>query len=166
MIKKVTLYLLFLCLSTSLAPAWAASGSDCVYEHSGVDVKQFKKSRHVLGFEKLTRNTGYIGTLKGIGGFHLQLFSCTHYGATLTVLLGPNPKAETVTTIFDLLPVLLFPAVDVVKMKAALNEVRLDALYTPQHLERLATEMGMTDMRVQIIDADGMSLLVFAFYGG
>ncbi|WP_341237621.1 hypothetical protein [uncultured Limnobacter sp.] len=166
MIKKAALYLLFVCLPISLVPAWAVSGSECVYEHSGVDVQQFKKSRHVIGFEKLERNTGYMGALKGIGGFHLQLFSCVHYGATLTVVLGPNPNAETVTKTFDLLPALLFPAVDMVKVTAALKEVRLDALYTPQHLERLATELGMTDMRVQIIDADGMSLLVFSFYGG
>ncbi|MBU1528194.1 MAG: hypothetical protein KKB60_03320 [Gammaproteobacteria bacterium] len=166
MIKKAALYLLFVCLSTSLAPAWAGFGSDCVYEHSGVDVQQFKKSRHVIGFEKLERNTGYMGALKGIGGFHLQLFSCVHYGATLTVLLGPNPNAETVTKTFNVLPALLFPAVDVAKVKAALKEVQLDALYTTQHLEPLAAEMGLTDIRVQIIDADGMSLLVFTFYGG
>ena len=166
MIKKAALYFVFVCLSSFQAPAWAGSGSDCVYEHSGVDVQQFKKSRHVIGFEKLERNTGYMGALKGIGGFHLQLFNCVHYGATLTVLLGPNPNAETVTRTFDTLPALLFPAADVAKVLAALRQVRLDALYTPQHLERLAAEMGMTDISVQIIDADGMSLLVFGFHGG
>jgi len=166
MIKKAALYFVFVCLSTSLAPAWAGSGNDCVYEHSGVDVQKFKKSRHVIGFEKLERNTGYMGALKGIGGFHLQLFNCVHYGATLTVLLGPNPNAETVTKTFDTLPTLLFPAVEVAKVKAALKEVKLDALYNQQHLERLAAEIGMTDINVQIMDANGMSLLVFAFYGG
>jgi hypothetical protein len=166
MIKKTVLCFLFVCLSTFLAPAWAASGSDCVYEHSGVDVQRFKKSKHVIGFEKLERNTGYIGALKGIGGFHMQLFSCAHYGATLTVLLGPNPNTEAVTKTFDTLPALLFPAVDVAKVKAALKQVPLNALYTPQHLESLAAEMGMTDMNVRIIDADGMSVLVFGFYGG
>ena len=166
MIKKAALYFVFVCLSSSLAPAWAGSGSDCVYEHSGVDVQQFKKSRHVIGFEKLERNTGYMGALKGIGGFHLQLFNCVHYGATLTVLLGPNPNAETVTTTFDILPAMLFTAVDVAKVKAALKEVKLDALYNQQHLERLAAEIGMTDINVQIMDANGMSLLVFGFHGG
>jgi hypothetical protein len=166
MIKKAALYFVFVCLSSSLAPAWAGSGSDCVYEHSGVDVQQFKKSRHVIGFEKLERNTGYMGALKGIGGFHLQLFNCVHYGATLTVLLGPNPNAETVTRTFDTLPALLFPAMEVAKVKAALKKVQLDSLYTMQHLEPLAAEMGMTDISVQIIDADGMSLLVFGFHGG
>ncbi len=166
MMKSAALYFLLVCFSTCLAPAWAGSASACPYEHSGVDLQQFKKSRHVIGFEKLERNTGYMGTLKSVGGFHLQLFSCVHYGATLTVLLGPNPNAKTVTTAFDVLPALLFPAVDVAKVKAALKEIQLDTLYTPRHLEPLAAEMGMTDIRVEIIDADGMRLLVFAFYGG
>ncbi|MCQ8895724.1 hypothetical protein NQT62_04610 [Limnobacter humi] len=166
MIKKTALYFLFWCLSISLAPAWAGSGSDCIYEQSGVDVQQFKKSRHVIGFEKLETNTGYMGALKGIGGFHLQLFSCAHYGATLTVLLGPHPMAETVTKTFDALPALLFPAVDVARVKAALKQLPLNALYTPQHLEPLAAKVGMTDISVQIINAGGMGVLVFGFYGG
>lgn len=166
MIKKTVFYIVLMVLACLQTPAWADSPTDCVYEHSGIGVQRFKKSKQVAGFEQLERNTAYMGSLKGIGGFHLQLFSCAHYGATITILLGPNPKAEAVTRVFDLLPALFFPAADAMRMKAALKKINLDELSTPIHLEQQAADMGMTDIRVQMIDAEDSSLLVFSFYGG
>lgn len=165
MIKKIFYFLLF-GFSLIQMPAWANSTADCVYEHSGVDLKNFKKSKHVAGFEQLEKNKVYIGSLKGVGGFHLQLFSCAHYGAALTVLLGPSPGAETLKKTLDVLPGLLFPRVNLVRVKAALKEVRLEVLSTPLHMGQLASELGKTDIRVQIFDVDGVGVLVFEFYGG
>ena len=166
MIKKMFFYILPLLLACMQAPAWADSPTDCVYEHSGVDLQRFKKSKQVAGFEQLERNTAYIGILKGIGSFHLQLFSCAHYGATLTVLLGPNPKAGVVSKAFNVLPALLFPAADAGQVRAEFKNINFDSLAVPQHLEQLAAKIGMTDIRVQMIDADGANVLVFSFYGG
>lgn len=166
MIKKTILYVLLMGFSCIQIPAWANSPEGCVYEHSGVNLKNFKTSKHVAGFEQIERNKAYIGSLKGIGGFHLQLFSCAHYGAKLTVLLGSTPSAETLTKTLDVLPGLLFSPADLLKVKAALNKVRLDDLLTPLHMQQLANEMGMTDIRLQINDVDGVRVLVFVFYEG
>jgi len=166
MIKKAVFYVLLVGFSFVQMPAWANSSTACVYEHSGVDLKNFKKSKHVASFERLEKNKTYIGSLQSVGGFHLQLFNCAHYGATFTVLLGPSPNAETLKKTLDVLPGLLFSPASLAGVTAALKEVQLTDLSTSLHMEQLASELGMTDIRVQILDVDGVGVLVFAFYGG
>lgn len=166
MIKKIVSFSLFLFLVCTFIPAWANTPTVCVYEHSGVDLQRLKKSRQVAGFQQIERNVVYIGTLKGIGGFNLQLFGCVHYGATMTVLLGPSPKAQTVDRVFNLLPELLFSGTHVTLIKTALKRIPLNALSTPQHLADVAATAGVTDISVQLIDVGDSSVLVFSFYGG
>lgn len=164
--KQFLLCTFLLCAALQWAPVWANAPSECVYESSGVDVDAFKQSELVTGFEQLEKNSRYSGNLKGIGGFQLQLFGCVHYGAKLTVLLGPSDDVSSLEKALGVLPKLLFPAEDAKRVVHALREIPAQTLTTHQHLQHLAEELNLTDIHIRLFDVDGVSVLVFGFYGG
>lgn len=164
---KATLAVLMLTISASIfSPVWAASSTACVFESSGVDLQKIKSSKHVLGFEEIEKKVRYTGNLKGVGGFYLELFGCNHYGARLTVLLGPDDDAKVFRRALRVVPELLFTKRDSERVKQAMIDLEVDKLVTPLHLADLVSELGLTDFSLQVIEAEGMGLLVFQFYGG
>lgn len=166
MIYKTIFKFLVACSAFVQPLAWANAHSNCAYATSGVDVQNFKKSKNISGFQELERSTTYTGILNGIGSFHLQLYRCAHYGAAVTVLLGSDPKVKHVEQVLKILPSLLFAPADVAKVTEALKGVQLKTLSDSQHLGSLIEELGLTDFRLQLIDIEGVSLLVLSFYGG
>jgi len=164
---KATLAVLMLTMSALMFnPVWAVTPTECTFESSGVDLKKIKSSKYVLGFEAVEKKVRYTGNLKGVGGFYLELFGCTHYGARLTVLLGPDDDAAVLRRALSVVPELLFAEADKQKVKKALLDIQADGFTTPLHFADLAKELGLTDVNVQVIEAEGMGLLVFQFYGG
>ena len=164
---KATLAVLMLTISASIfSPVWAASSTACVFESSGVDLQKIKSSKHVLGFEEIEKKVRYTGNLKGVGGFYLELFGCSHYGARLTLLLGPDDDAKVFRRALRVVPELLFVEADSLKVKKALLDIQADGFTTPLHLADLAKELGLTDVSVQVTEVEGMGVLVLQFYGG
>ena len=167
MIKEAVVYVSLLCAGLwCAAPSWAESPTTCAYESSGVDLQKFKTSRHVMGFEQIEKKARYSGNLKKVGGFYLELFGCTHYGARLTVLLGPDDDVASVSRALNILPDLLFSAASSKQVKKALADISTETLLTPVHLPDLAKDLGLSDLNIQMLDTDGMGVLVFEFYGG
>jgi hypothetical protein len=166
MIKATLAVLMFIISASFFSPVWAVSSTACVFESSGVDLQKIKSSKHVLGFEEIEKKVRYTGNLKGVGGFYLELFGCNHYGARLTLLLGPDDDAKVFRRALRVVPDLLFAEVDSQKVKKALLDIQADAFTTPLHLADLAKELGLTDVSVQVIEVEGIGLLVFQFYGG
>jgi hypothetical protein len=166
MIKNVLFCLWFVVFASLGSTAWAKKVAACTYESSGVNLDRIKNSPKVLGFEQIEKNARYAGNLKGVGGFYLELFSCTHYGARFTVMLGPDDDLTTTNTALRALPDLLFSEADAVMVKNELKDVRLDSSTSLVFLDDLAKILGLTQAIVQVVEADGMDLLVFQFYGG
>jgi hypothetical protein len=166
MTRKLFFHMLLVLLSFFQATAWANPSNDCAYENSGVDLNQFRKSKQVTSFEQIEKNRVYIGSLKGVGGFHLQLFSCTHHGAKITLMLGSGPKAYMLKKALDVLSALLFSTANSPAAREALSNIHSVDLSAPLHLEQLAFSTGYSDMQVQVHDVDGVGVLTFSFFGG
>ncbi|MFN7504829.1 MAG: hypothetical protein ACK5Q1_04630 [Limnobacter sp.] len=156
-------FVVFTCLGST---AWAKGENTCRYKNSGVNLDRIKNSSQVLGFEQIEKNARYAGNLKKVGGFYLELFSCTHYGARFTVMLGPDDDTATTNAALKALPDLLFSEADAVTVKNELKDVQLDSSTSLVFLDDLAKILGLTQAIVQVVEADGMGLLVFQFYGG
>ena len=164
---KATLAVLICAISASMfSSAWAASSTACVFESSGVDLQKIKSSKYVLGFEEMEQKVRYTGNLKGVGGFYLELFGCNHYGARLTVLLGPDDDALVLRNALSVVSELLFAEADSQKVKKALLDIQADGFTTSLHLADLAKELELTDVSLQVIEVEEMGMLVFQFYGG
>ncbi|HEX4843968.1 MAG TPA: hypothetical protein VFV57_09860 [Limnobacter sp.] len=149
-----------------LTPVWANGGTACTYPSSGVDLERIKKSSLVLGFAPIENNVRYAGHLRGVGGFYLELFSCHHHGARFTVLLGPDDDVASLDKALKALPDLLFSEAQALQLKNELNAVQMDGNLPPMFFDDLAKGLGLTQVTVQLVEAEGMGLLVFQFYGG
>lgn len=86
-----------------------------------------------------------------------------HYGAKLTVLLGPSDDGSSLEKVLGILPKLLFPAKDAKRIIYVLREIPVQTLATHQHLQHLAEELNLTDIHIRLFDVDGVSVLVFGF---
>lgn len=166
MLRNVFYTLLMVVFAGLLTPVWAEGDKACAYQDSGVDLNKVKKSPLVLGFDQLEKNARYAGTLKGVGGFYLELFACTHRGARFTVMLGPDDDIASLNAALKALPDLLFSQSDALQVSNELRGVQLDGNLAQVFLDDLAKALGLTQVTVQLVEADGMGLLVFQFYGG
>jgi len=81
-------------------------------------------------------------------------------------MLGPDDDTATTNAALKALPDLLFSEADAVTVKNELKDVQLDSSTSLVFLDDLAKILGLTQAIVQVVEADGMGLLVFQFYGG
>ncbi|HEX4879743.1 MAG TPA: hypothetical protein VFV39_07865 [Limnobacter sp.] len=166
MLRNPFLFIFVAMLLCAGSPAWAGKSKACLYKNSSVDLDKLKKSPQVLGLEPIEKGVRYSGNLRGIGGFYLELFSCTNYGARFTVLLGPDDDIASLDATLKLLPDLLFSQADALKVRGELQGVQLAGDSPPVFLDDLAKDLGLTQAFVQLVEAEGMGLLVFQYYGG
>lgn len=160
-IKTVAISFLFLTTHALAEPTLP-----CTFENSGVNLRSFKTSKYVSGFTEIKRKKDYSGSLNKIGGFYLELFSCVHHGAKITVLLGPEINPSHLKKVLSVLPNLLFPEAHSMQVQNALLAIPQDTLFERTHLNQLALSLGLSDASIQLLNAEGMHVLVFEFYGG
>lgn len=158
--------LLLLLGSLAHTPAIADSNAPCLFKGSSVNIQKIRNSSLVAGFEQLERQSRYAGHLKGIGGFHLQLYRCSHDGAMMTIIVGPEDNASGLQKALKILPDLLFPKEQSTLVADALGKLSIESLGEMQYMQDLAEDLGLNDIRIQLSDIEGIDVLTFSFHEG
>lgn len=147
----------------------AHAQTDCPLSKTPIQLSTFKQSREIRNLTYAQSRQTMSGQIKGLGSFQAQLYACENQGVHLVFTFEQiQDESDLQKRLSKVLGIFARPAFGKAapEFLGATQKLASEQFLKGVSLNNLAEQLGLSEVKLQLIEIEGMYLLSLKAWGG